>query len=153
MPGPKIVDRGEVRRWILDGRTYAWMAEEYSRKYDLDVRPTMFSNFRRREGLAPRIVRDDALIPWHVKVDHRWAYPVVMLRTEGRRRAGGELDEVELARLNGWIEKLAEHDEVVHYDPDTEQGFFYVPRRKGIDNDIIREPERRTKMRRRDDDE
>ena len=152
MPASKIVDRGEVRRWILDGRTYAWMAQEYARKYNVDVRPTMFSNFRRREGLARRSVRDDELIPWHVKTEHRWAYPVVMLRTEARRRAKNELDDVEATRLEGWLAKLAENDEVVHYDPDTEQGFFYVPRRPNIDRGLIREPERKTKLRRGDED-
>jgi len=36
--------------------------------------------------------------------------------------------------------ELAGRGLVVHYDADTEQGVCYVPRRPGVDLDLIREP-------------
>lgn len=148
MPGSKIVDEGEVVRWYEEGRTYAWMVEEYARKYNLEVSPSMFSNFRARRGLQRRFARDDELIPWQVDRRHRWRYPLAMLRYEARRRSGLEVPEARLRDLDAFLDHLAEDGLVIHYDPDTEEGFFYVAPREGIDTDIIRVPERPTTARR-----
>ena len=42
--------------------------------------------------------------------------------------------------LDAWLTKLEDGDLVVHHTPDTEAGFFYVPRRVPEDHDLIREP-------------
>ncbi|MFE3589391.1 hypothetical protein ACFXOY_17940 [Streptomyces niveus] len=150
MAAKKIVDDQEVIRWFREGKTYEWMINEYKRKYNIDTVQSMWGNFRRRKGLDRRIARDDELIPWVVKEEHRWLYPVTMLRAEARRRQGFKVTESDMARLNSWKEMLAEEDAVVHYDPDTEDGFFYVPRQAG-DDDLIHQPEEETaKLRKRD---
>ncbi|USH45866.1 immunity repressor [Streptomyces phage VieEnRose] len=146
MGARKIQNEQEVIRWFEEGRTYQWMTDEYKRKYNIDVQLSMWGNFRRRRGLDRRIVRDDELIPWHVKREHRWAYPLAMLRAEARRREGKELSEDDKARLASWSAMIEEENAVVHYDPETEDGFFYVPREPG-DTDIIRRPERKTTLR------
>lgn len=148
MPARKIVDEGEVVRWIEEGRTYAWMTEEYMRKYQIETSPSLWSNFRRRHGLDRRIARNDDLIPWEVKSEHRWRYPIAMLRHEARHRAGMDQAAGIPEKLAVWKANLEKDDLVVHYDPDTEDGFFYVPRRPGIDTDLIRVPERKTTERR-----
>lgn len=142
MGASKVQDEGEIKRWFEEGRTYAWMTEEYLRKYNIEIFPSAFANLRRRRGWDRRITRDDELIPWSVKDEHRWAYPVVMLRVEARRRAGRPLRDVDAARVEPWKKELLEKGLVVHYDPDTEDGFFYVPARPGIDTDLIRVPSR-----------
>lgn len=144
MGASKIQDETELLRWFREGRTYKWMVEEYDRKYNLHVGQSMFANFRRRRGLERRIVRDDELIPWKVDAKHRYAWPVNMLRLEARRRAGKPLTELEVANLEGWLRGLERDGVVVHYEPQTEQGWFYVEPRPGIDTDLIREPERKT---------
>jgi hypothetical protein len=140
------VDETEVIRWFEEGRTYAWMVEEYRRKYDIDTVPSLWGNFRRRRGLQRRIARDDELIPWFVEERHRWAYPVQMLRSEARRRAGFELRDTERDRLEGWLRGLERDGLVVHYEPSTEQGWFYV-HREPTDDDIIRRPAKKTTQR------
>ncbi|AVE00410.1 immunity repressor [Streptomyces phage OzzyJ] len=150
MPARKIQDEGEVLRWFEEGRTYDWMVQEYKRKYNIETVPSLWGNFRRRRGLPRRIVRDDDLIPWLIKEEHRWLYPLAMLRVEARKRAGAEVSDLEEKRLQSWREMLAEEDAVVHYDPDTEDGFFYIPRQPG-DDDIIHKPARKTTPRRRAD--
>lgn len=146
MPASKIVDETEVVRWFEEGRTYAWMVQEYRRKYNIETVPSLWGNFRRRRGLQRRIARDDELIPWFVKEEHRWSYAVRMLRAEARRRSGMELAEPERYRLKVWLTGLERDNLVVHYDPDTDEGFFYVPR-EADDDDIIRRPRRKTTMR------
>lgn len=134
----------EVLRWLEEGRTYQWMVEEYARKYNLDVTISMFAAIRRRHGIDSRIVRDESLIPWAVKEDHRHSHAVSMLRAEARRRAGRTLTPLMEEMLNVWLAGLKRDGTVVHYDPETPDGWWYVPRREGVDKDLIREPERRT---------
>ncbi|MFF3249749.1 hypothetical protein ACFYWP_01795 [Actinacidiphila glaucinigra] len=146
----KIQNEQEVIRWFEEGKTYQWMIDEYKRKYGIETVPSMWGNFRRRRGLDRRITRDDDLIPWEVKEEHRWKYPVAMLRVEARLRDGRELTDADRARLESWKEMLAEEDAVVHYDPDTEDGFHYIKRQAG-DVDLIHRPPRKTTARRNAD--
>lgn len=151
MPAGKIQDEQEVIRWFEEGRTYAWMVEEYRRKYNIETVPSMWGNFRRRRGLDRRIARDDELIPWEVKREHRWDYPILMLRKEARRRSGLPMSEADLDALEAWKRGMDRDGTVVHYEPETEEGWFYVPRRPGVDVDLIRRPERKTTQRRHSD--
>lgn len=151
MGATKIQSEQEVIRWFEEGRTYDWMSQQYRDKYNIETVPSMWGNFRRRRGLSRRIARDDVLIPWAVERQHRWGYPITMLRAEARRRSGLELSEDTEHRVNVWIRNLKDDGAVVHYDPDTEEGFFYVAARPGIDTDLIRVPERRTTTRRNAD--
>lgn len=150
MPASKIVDQQEVLDWFEQGKTYAWMQEEYRRKYNIETVPSMWGNFRRRHGLSRRLERNDDLIPWAVLREHRWAYPLMMLRTEARRRAGLEVAESMQGRLDAWLKQMEEDDTVIHYDPDTVDGFHYVKRRTK-DTDLIRVPDRKTTTRKNAD--
>ena len=141
MARSKIVSENEIVRWYNEGRTYQWMVDEYRRKYDIETVPSMFGNFRRRVGLQRRITRDQNLIPWAVLPQHRGAYDLALLRMEARRRRGQQLTNGDDQRLNKWLQRLKDENVVVHYDPQTEQGFFYVPPRDGIDVDLVRVPE------------
>ena len=143
MADEMIVDRDEVLRWFSEGRSYIWMCEEYERKYNRRTTMTMWGNFRRRNALLKRLVRDRALFPWPMEEHHHWSYAAVMLRAESRLRADDPryvLDPSALLRLKVWKDLLAADDLVVHYDPETHDGFSYVARRSGIDLDLIREP-------------
>ncbi|GAB2759180.1 hypothetical protein GCM10027020_09460 [Nocardioides salsibiostraticola] len=144
MPATKIQDDAEVRRWFTEGRTYRWMVDEYLEQYNIETVPSMWGNYRRRMGITRRTVRNDDLIPWPVKLEHRYAYPVMMLRAEGRTRQGAEVSDENKGRLRAWHVRMEETNTVLHYDPETEQGWFYVPRRDEFDTDLIREPLRKT---------
>lgn len=148
MPASKIVNEQEVVRWFEEGKTYAEMVQLYLDKYNIETVPSMWGNFRRRRGLERRITRDDDLIPWHVQREHRWDYPILMLRKEARRRAGLPLSEDDLHAVEAWKRNLERRNVVVHYEPDTDEGWFLVPRRRGVDTDLIRVPERKTTERR-----
>ena len=137
MPASKIQDHAEVLRWFDEGRSYTWMCQEYERKYNLLTVPSMWGNFRRRHGLTHRINRDQALIPWKVEAEHRWDYDVVMLRLEARRRAGAAVHPRDRSRFEYWRASLDAQNLVISYD--STSGFARVPRRVGIDLDLIRE--------------
>lgn len=151
MSATKIQDEQEVIRWFEEGRTYAEMVDLYRDKYNIETVPSLWGNFRRRKGLPRRIARNDELIPWEVRREHRWDYPIMMLRYEARRREGFELTDESRELVDGWLRGMERDGTVLHYEPDTEQGWFYVERRPGIDKDIIREPARKTTARKRAD--
>lgn len=147
-----VQDEKELRKWFEEGRSYRWMADEYMMKYNLQVSPSMFGNIRRRWGYQRRAIRNDDLIPWAMKREHMYHADLANLRSEARLREGYPLSEAQQIRLDNWKAALANEGAVVHYDPDTEEGFWWVPRREGIDHDLIRQPERKTTKYRRSDD-
>ncbi|MEU7570344.1 hypothetical protein [Micromonospora sp. NPDC049240] len=144
MVASKVQSEQEIIRWFEQGKTYQWMVEEYKRKYDIDVVPSFFGNFRRRHGLERRVTRNEELMPWFVQEQHRSLFPAQMLRAEARRREGKELKPAEDRRLQSFLKRLKDEGLVVHYDPDTDEGWFYVPARPDIDTDLIRRPARKT---------
>lgn len=147
----KVQDFAEVKTWIEEGKTYKWMVEEYLRKYNIQTSISMWAGIRHRHGFERRIVRNDDLIPWEIKEEHRYAHPISMLRAEARRRAGNELSRHMESMLDGFLRTLERDDLVVDYQRDAEQGWHLVPRRVGVDADLIREPERKTTKRVRRD--
>ncbi len=140
MPGNKIVDEDEVLRWFATGRTYPWMQAEHERRYGVTTSLSLWSEFRRRKGLERRSGQDvTALVPWRVEERHRWATPLVMLRTEERRRAGRALPATSRDRLLRWRRRMERDGTVVAYDPSTPDGFSLVPR-EPYDTDLVRAP-------------
>ncbi|MER6314635.1 hypothetical protein ABT237_12810 [Streptomyces sp. NPDC001581] len=140
----KVQNHDEAKRWLKEGKSYAWMVETYKEKYEIDTTPTYWAVYRNRNGLPLRIARDNDLIPWQVEEKHRWEYDLVMLRFEARRRAveNGDpnlkpLAEADANRLESWKKSLDEESAVVYYDPTTKDGFFLVPRDDN-DEDIVR---------------
>jgi len=141
LPAPsKVRDLSEALGWLRDGRTYQWIVDEYVRKYGVQTTVSMWSALRRRYGIERRIVRDRELIPWQVDPQHRHAHAAAMLRAEAHRRKGRLLSPKAASSLERWLDRLALDGTVVHYDRASTSGWSYVPRRDGIDLDLIREP-------------
>src|SRR5699024_7011329 len=99
-------------------------------------------NIRKRNGVSPRINRDDRLIPWVISPQHRNRLDLLGLRVEGRLRAGLTVNDHSYDSWESWRKKLDDSGLVVDYDP--EKGFSWVERREGVDLDLIREPAHRT---------
>lgn len=143
MPGPKelkkLRDLGYTRRQIVD------LVEQ---RTGHRVTPEAVSMALRRAKLTTSTRRYEDEIPWRVRQVHERAYPLAMLRLLGRRRSGIVLTEPQAKRLDSWLEKLdglefpdgTVRPAVVAYDPDTEDGFYYVPRLPS-DDTIIRQPQ------------
>ena len=133
-------DEDEVIRWISQGRSYAWMCQEYERKYNIRTKITTWARYRQRHGLPVVFSRCEEVIPWTVQYEHKWTHARVMLHIEVRRHKGVEPSYQEELLFRVWRDLLAADDLVVDYDPTTDAGFSYVPRRPGIDLGLIREP-------------
>jgi hypothetical protein len=146
MPASIIENDQEVERWFEQERPYSYMIEQYRSKYHKETTIAYWSKQRERRGYERRNVRDEKLMPWRVKTDHAYTEDPINLRREARLRAGEPIGKdpdyqaKALAELTSWKERLRDAGAVVHYDPETEHGWFWVPRREGVDLDLIREP-------------
>lgn len=141
MPPTKVADVEEAIAWLNEGKSYAWIIEQYQAKYGVQTTPSMWSNFRAEHKIALRSVkRDPQLFPWtKIENEHIRLYAAEMLRAESRRRAGKQLSEFLERKLERFKARLKERGEVVSYDP--EKGFEYTPARPGIDTDLVRIPD------------
>ncbi|PFG18523.1 hypothetical protein [Serinibacter salmoneus] len=140
MARSKIQDLDEVKAWFDAELPYAEMIRRYRNSYGIETTATMWSNWRRKLGYPTRLDRQALLIPWAVSEEHRALAPIQALRGIAARRAGLDRDKARIALGAQWEHALDEAGLVIHYDPDTEQGFFLVPAREDIDLDVIREP-------------
>lgn len=135
----KIPDRQEFVRLVRDKKMRNRDILAYYADRGIHMTPNTISMAKRRYGLNVREPYGD-LLPWVVHLDHRDLYAAKMLRLEGRRRRGEKVPAEKLRYLDNWKRKLQEDGTVVHYEYATEEGWFYVPRRPGIDQDLIRDP-------------
>lgn len=149
-------DDDTIIEWHFEGITFEEMAARWAeQRPDLTDPPSAaaFNMKAHRMGLPLRNMRHSDLVPWTpIRPEHLHDYKVNMLRRESARRADAprftpghpNCDEADLQRLNSWLQGLRDGNGgkgvVVHYDPDTVEGWHYVNRVKA-DKDIIRTPE------------
>jgi hypothetical protein len=143
MAPPRFLPSDTVlAQWKTAGWTHRQMADEVLRTTGVEVSIGTVSAALSRAGLT-RQIRYDAFIPWSpIRTDHVNAYALLMLRYAARVDAGIELTEKQTAMLGAWVERLHEEKAVVTYSYDTDEGWFYVPRRPRIDMGLIRVPGR-----------
>lgn len=139
-----VPNKTQLRVYLSQGLTQQQIVDAWKRDCGVTVSRSAIAMAIERYGLksAHSRPRYEDLLPWRVANEHREKTDARMLRAEGRRRAGQRLTAQQERRLDNWLADLAEQDAVVHYDRETEQGFFWIPRseaNRGSD-DIINKP-------------
>lgn len=141
MARPSIEHERQIVDWINEGRPYREIVKLYEMAFNVRLSMSTINNVRKRNGIMPRIHRDDRLVPWEVAPQHRNSIDLVGLRAEGRLRAGLTVNDQTLETHRAWRRRLDGSGLVVDYDPEV--GFSWVERRPGKDLDLIREPRTR----------
>lgn len=117
------------------------MVEAWEKESGIRVSRSAIAMAMRRQDVDaanPRPRYED-MLPWHVLDVHKYNSQARLLRLEGRRRQGRKLNPKELQWLTTWKRELDASGAVVIYDPETEEGFHWVPR-VDADDDLIRRP-------------
>lgn len=83
---------------------------------------------------------DHVEIPWEIAPEHQGSQMHAMLTTAIRLQSGAVVGAHERADFDQWLRDLRAADAVVHYEAETQEGWFYVPRRRGVDEGLVREP-------------
>ena len=125
---------------VEQGMTHAQIAEAVSKQTGEHVGRSSVSAALHRAAKTNRI-RYERYLPWTVRQEHANLYNAIMLRLAARVDKGEKLTEANAKRLSSWKEALVRDNVVIHYEPETHQGFFRVLRREGIDLGYIREPD------------
>jgi hypothetical protein len=140
----KPVLHNSLQRWLKENRKVDWIVHQVETKYRLQLPPTFLTAYSIRHAVPrPRWDSvDNDLIPWRIERHwHERLYPYLMLNAEVRLRAGSRPVRETTNRLILWKEKLAKDNHVVDYQPQHPDVWLYVPRRPGIDLDLIRVPQ------------
>jgi hypothetical protein len=128
----RVPDADQLRAYLDRGLTHAEIADAWFNDSGTRVSRSTVSMAVARFNLkdhSPRAhMRHSDLIPWKLEGEHVYKPEARLLRLEGRRRAGHMLREDETRWLENWKQELSEAGAVIHYDPDTEEGFFWVTR-------------------------
>lgn len=137
--GVQLIDYAEAEAMLRSGATQQQVADRFGVSQSAVARAIERGRIKGIE--YDRIPSDETGVPWTpVLPQHRGKYLVRMLRAAARRRRG-EVSAAPLeAQLELFLVKQAAEGWVVHYDPDTTEGFFRVPRRPGVDLGLVREP-------------
>lgn len=140
--GGRTITKEDVTKYFEAGLTYDEMVEAFYEEHGEERTKAAFAAVARRNGLRSPYAtkRWKETVPWRVKVDHTMAYEVRMLRLLARRDDGTELTPDDTLRLDSFLRELDEADKVVHYDGDTAQGFWCVPREPQDKGGYIRRP-------------
>lgn len=130
-----------LRQHAQRGYTQAKMVEAWEKESGIRVTRSAIAMAMMRHNVEPSRPRPryEDTVPWKVRPEHRLHTDARLLRLEGRRRHGGKLSDADLHWLNVWRKELETANAVITYDPDTEEGFFWVPRTPQ-DDDIVRRP-------------
>lgn len=126
-PPTKVPDKNTLERWAKKGYTQQQMVQMVKEQYGYTISRSTIANAMVRYGLSERGNRYDREIPWRINALHATAHPLRMLRLLGRRNADLELNEHENRILDSWLDKLKRDRIIVAYDPDDDQGFYYIP--------------------------
>lgn len=145
-----VPNKTEMERYIERGLTQAQIAKDWSERTNTSVSRSAIAMAIQRYGLTPKRTRPryEDTIPWRVRDEHKHHRDAKMLRLAGRFMRGLSVSEEDRRRLASWRRLLAEMDAVITYDPDTEEGFWWVARdvAQGDDeNDLIRRPKTKAK--------
>lgn len=130
-----------LQKWVDDGLDHEQIRQRIHDEFHEDVALSSVSGHLSRIGLTNRVKYDD-FIPWpRISIDHNYSYQLSMLRIGARLKRGLPVRELDQRRYERWRRELEEKDLVVHYSYESERGFYYVPRRPGVDTGIVRVPD------------
>ena len=138
MAGKMLPDK-LVERLDRENKTDMQIVQHLAEHENVHVTRQAISAWRRRRGLARRQVQPKA-VPWKLRPEHVHSALAKAIRIHGMVQQGLTINDDDRARYERVMERLAQDDVVIHYDADTEQGWFLVPRRPGVDDGIVREP-------------
>lgn len=128
MSAPKIgPDIGTLRAWTeAEGLTHQQCADRWFEQTGLRVKRAAISATIRRAGEAKTAKVFTRTIPWIVKVRHQRRHQVLMLRALGHRLNGTENPARNDDMLDKWLREIRADKVIVGYDPDSDDGFFYI---------------------------
>jgi hypothetical protein len=126
-PPTLVPDKTTLERWQREGLTHAEMVARHEQETGIRVSRASISGAMVRYGLAENKPRYRNSLPWRVRDEHGTHYAARMLRLYGRKQqTPDKLNIDESQRLRSWLDMLDREQAIVGYDPDSDEGFYYI---------------------------
>jgi len=140
MPAAKL-DLKVAERMLRAGATQQDVVEEHKRRgVTVTQKAVSLALVEGRINVPSKYAVTGRGVPWKLKPEHRHANAARLLRSQARKEQGLPIGPSLQKQLERWIAGLLIENEVIHYHPETREGFWRVPRREGIDEWYVREP-------------
>ncbi len=127
-----VITKRWLEKCVRDGLTQEQMRDRFLEEFGEPRTRSAISVAMVRHGVKPpkanRKPDHSEYLPWSVKKAHQNRYEARMLRALSNTKKGVAIPVAESKRLAAWLSSLQEQNAVVHYDRDTEQGFWLYPR-------------------------
>ena len=133
------LDDSEVEQLLRSGWSQMRVVRMYRAK-GIDVTQSAISQAISTGRVKVDMGRSTGGIPWTLKPEHRHRHAARMLRSQARLDNGHPIGATLVTQVEQWRRGLEAEDSVIHYDPDTDEGFWRVPRRAGVDTWWVRDP-------------
>lgn len=131
----------EAEQMLRAGKSQTYVAETFTARGEPITQAAISRAIANgRINLDTGRGRQRAGVPWRLKPEHRHLHAARMLRAAARVDQGLDIGPSLVPQLESWKNGLLEEDAVIHYIPDSEEGFWRVPRRHGIDKGWYRDP-------------
>lgn len=152
MPSRVLPDEDVIRRWYFQTNpkmTYQDMADRWNEvlaETRPDVEPVTrmaFQNQCHRLNLGRRNLQHTGgrWIPWSpIRPEHTATYEHCMLMRCDARDKGKKFSPKVEQNINAWLQGLRDRNAVIHYDPDTIQGWWEVTREYDDGDSYVRMP-------------
>lgn len=125
----KVPNKTQMRRYLSRGLTQQQIVDTWHEDSGEKVSRSAIAMAIERYDLSSAHKRPSYpdMLPWIVATQHLQHIDARMLRLEGRRRAKGRLSTSEQRWLDQWKNELRRQGAVVHYERNSDEGFFWVP--------------------------
>lgn len=133
------LDDSEVEQLLRAGWSQMQVVRFYRTK-GVDVSQSAISQAITAGRIKVDTDRASGGVPWKVKPEHRQRHAPAMLRAQARLDAGLSIGVTRVPQVEAWRAGMEADNSVIHYDPDTKEGFRRVLRRPGVDLWWVREP-------------
>lgn len=140
----ELPDDSTIKRWKLDEKlTYQQMVERWYEMTDGRelAKPAAFAMRCSRNGWT-KPQKQSPLIPWVLEERHKMKQHAAMLRYEWKRQLGETIPPDKLSNVHFFFRQRAEKQTVIHYEPNSQQGFWDIPREWFDATDaLVRDPD------------
>lgn len=131
-----------LQQWYGEGLSYADMARRHNAATGENRTRQAFYMACSRYGISePQNLDHKAVLPPNMRPEHSKLYDTQMIRQWDARRQGKTYGAREDQKINGWLAHLNDAKVVLLYKPNTQQGWWPVPRKPSDEKDY---PMRRT---------
>lgn len=140
--GVQRIDYSEAEQMLRSGKTQQEVADKFGVTQAAIAGAIARGRIAYDKPARGSRPKEDRAVPWSpIRPEHRDKYLYRILRAHHKREKGEPNSPQWEIMLDAFLRSAEEEDFVIGYWPETDEGFYRIARREGIDEGLIRNPE------------